>query len=61
MIPQSLIQEWKSKAPWQDNAQVEQDLILSRALVDIFKPACNFCYEGDNHTLLQRWKSDALM
>lgn len=36
MIPQDFIQEWKNTAPWQDNAQVEQDLILSRALVDIF-------------------------
>ena len=36
MIPENLIKEWKYKAPWKDNAQVEQDLILSRAIVDIF-------------------------
>lgn len=36
MIPQNFITEWKNKAPWKDNAQVEQDLILSRAIVEIF-------------------------
>jgi len=36
MIPQNFITEWKNKAPWKDNAQVEQDLILSRLIVEIF-------------------------
>lgn len=36
MIPQNFITEWKNKAPWQDNAQIEQDLILSRAIVELF-------------------------
>lgn len=36
MIPQNHIIEWKNSAPWQDNAQVEQDLILSRAIVAIY-------------------------
>ena len=36
MIPQNYIIEWKNSAPWRDNAQVEQDLILSRAIVDIY-------------------------
>lgn len=36
MIPQNFITEWKNKAPWKDNAQVEQDLVLSRAIVDIY-------------------------
>ncbi len=36
MIPENFITEWKNKAPWKDNAQVEQDLILSRAIVEIF-------------------------
>ncbi|MBM3468955.1 MAG: nucleotidyl transferase AbiEii/AbiGii toxin family protein, partial [Alphaproteobacteria bacterium] len=31
MIPQNYITAWKNQAPWKDNAQVEQDLILSRA------------------------------
>ncbi len=36
MIPASYIQEWSSKAPWPDSRQVEQDLIISRALCDLF-------------------------
>jgi predicted nucleotidyltransferase component of viral defense system len=36
LIPASYIQEWSSKAPWPDSSQVEQDLIISRALCDLF-------------------------
>ena len=36
MIPQRYILEWKSVAPWINEAQVEQDLIISRALVEMF-------------------------
>lgn len=36
MIPASYIQEWSHKAPWPDARQVEQDLIISRALCDLF-------------------------
>jgi len=36
MIPKAYITEWRSKAPWQDDFQVEQDLIIERALVEIF-------------------------
>lgn len=36
MIPRDYITEWREEAPWADNAQVEQDLIISRALVEIF-------------------------
>ncbi|HFD86168.1 MAG TPA: nucleotidyl transferase AbiEii/AbiGii toxin family protein [Gammaproteobacteria bacterium] len=36
MIPTSYIQEWSSKAPWPDSRQIEQDLIISRALCDLF-------------------------
>ncbi|NBT86154.1 MAG: nucleotidyl transferase AbiEii/AbiGii toxin family protein [Alphaproteobacteria bacterium] len=36
MIPQNYIIEWKNSAPWKDNAQVEQDLILSRAIASIY-------------------------
>jgi len=36
MIPEFAIQEWREKAPWSEDAMVEQDLIISRALVDIF-------------------------
>lgn len=36
MIPLRYIQEWKSTAPWTNEEQVEQDLIISRALVEIY-------------------------
>lgn len=36
MIPLAYITEWRNKAPWQDDFQVEQDLIIERALVEIF-------------------------
>ena len=36
MIPYDYITEWRNQAPWVDDAQVEQDLVISRALVDIF-------------------------
>lgn len=36
MIPRAVITAWRSSAPWSTDAQVEQDLALSRALVEIF-------------------------
>ncbi len=36
MIPQSYITAWRKQAPWQENYQVEQDLIIERALIEIF-------------------------
>jgi len=36
MIPQRYIQEWKEQAPWPADAQVEQDLIIARVLVELF-------------------------
>lgn len=36
MIPLDFITEWRSTVPWIHDSQVEQDLILSRALVEIF-------------------------
>ncbi|VGO12887.1 hypothetical protein PDESU_01441 [Pontiella desulfatans] len=36
MIPRAYITHWKQHAPWISDAQVEQDLVISRALVDIF-------------------------
>lgn len=38
MIPQAFINEWKNKkAPWTFSAQVEQDLILERLLVELYQ------------------------
>ena len=36
MIPQAYITEWSNYVPWQTNEQVEQDLVICRALVEIF-------------------------
>lgn len=36
MIPKAYIARWRDVAPWSSDDQVEQDLIISRALVAIF-------------------------
>lgn len=36
MIPRDYIAEWGEKAPWAEAFMVEQDLIVSRALVEMF-------------------------
>lgn len=36
MIPIAYLQEWSEHAPWPDLRQVEQDLIICRALCDLF-------------------------
>ena len=36
MIPQANILEWSERAPWPAPRQIEQDLIICRALCDIF-------------------------
>ncbi len=36
MIPRDFITEWRAQAPWVQDFQVEQDLVISRALVAIF-------------------------
>lgn len=37
MIPRAHITAWRARAPWPSNEQVEQDLVLSRALVSMFQ------------------------
>lgn len=49
MISNAFIKEWRQKAPWPKNDQVEQDLMISRALVEIFNhPAVakNLAFRG---------------
>jgi predicted nucleotidyltransferase component of viral defense system len=36
LIPRNHLQEWSTKAPWPDLRQVEQDLVICRALCDLF-------------------------
>lgn len=37
MIPKDYITEWRAHAPWRQDAQVEQDLIISRAIIEMFR------------------------
>ena len=37
MIPKDHITEWRAHAPWAIDAQVAQDLVISRALVEMFR------------------------
>lgn len=36
MIPRGYITAWRQYAPWSDDAQVEQDLVIERALQEIY-------------------------
>ena len=36
MIPQDFIAEWRAQTRWPTDEQVEQDLVLCRALAEIF-------------------------
>lgn len=36
MIPPAMIAEWRKFAPWIESFQVEQDLVLTKALVQIY-------------------------
>lgn len=39
MIPKAYITEWSNNVSWVNNHQIEQDLIIERALVEIFSQA----------------------
>ena len=36
MIPRDYITQWRKRVPWSEDFQVEQDLVISRGLVEIF-------------------------
>jgi len=36
LIPRAHVTAWRASAPWPTDAQIEQDLVLSRALVEMF-------------------------
>ncbi|MDP6493995.1 MAG: nucleotidyl transferase AbiEii/AbiGii toxin family protein [Dehalococcoidia bacterium] len=49
MIPRAHIIHWQAEAPWANDAQIEQDLILSRAIVELFRDPPNkplFAFRG---------------
>jgi len=37
MIPKAFITEWRAHAPWREDAQVEQDFVITRALVELYR------------------------
>src|SRR3990172_4513922 len=37
MIPLNAITQWRKNAPWLYQSQVEQDLVLSRALISLYQ------------------------
>lgn len=55
MISKEYIQAWKSVAPWSSDAQVEQDLIISRALCELYSvPKLNESLAFRGGTALQK-------
>jgi predicted nucleotidyltransferase component of viral defense system len=36
MIPENFVIQWRKNAPWQTLAMVEQDLVISKALIDLY-------------------------
>jgi len=49
VIPRAHITAWRALAPWPDDGQVEQDLVLSRAIVELFSDshiASHFAMRG---------------
>ena len=36
MIPEIYVEQWRNSYGWQTLAQIEQDLIICRALVDLY-------------------------
>jgi predicted nucleotidyltransferase component of viral defense system len=49
VIPRAHITAWRANAPWATDAQVEQDLVITRALVEIFSDpalAATFSFRG---------------
>jgi len=37
MIPAAIITQWRSLAPWSFDYQVEQDCVLTRALIELYQ------------------------
>ena len=54
MIPQSYITAWRKQAPWQENYQVEQDLIIQRTLIALFNDDFirkRLAFRGEQHCI----------
>ena len=65
MIPLDYITAWRVNAPWPQLSQIEQDLIICRALVELYNPrlAKNLAFRGGTalfklHLLPVRYSED---
>ena len=55
MIPRAFIDAWRSQAPWRSDAKVEQDLIVCRAVAEIFRhPVLSRCLVFRGGTALHK-------
>lgn len=55
MIPRSHIQEWSKAVPWQEPRQVEQDLIITNALLKLYShPSLRFSLAFRGGTALNK-------
>ena len=36
MIPEIFVEQWRNSCKWQTLDQIEQDLVLSRSLIDLY-------------------------
>jgi hypothetical protein len=52
MIPMMNIVAWGNVVPWGEQRQVEQDLIISRAIIDLFADPLLRVHERADHV---RW------
>jgi hypothetical protein len=49
--PRDYITAWRAEAPWVQDFQVEQNLVISRALVEIFSHRKHFVTDRERHSL----------
>lgn len=55
MIPKAFMAAWRAQTPWSSDAYVGQDLILSRAIIEIFSdPFLRECLAFRGGTPLQK-------
>ena len=55
MLPRRYIEEWKEFAPWPEDAQVEQDLVIEKALMELFsEPFLQKCLAFRGGTALHK-------
>jgi len=60
MIPRLYIDGWRQNAPWRSDAMIEQDLIICRTVVEIFRhPVLSKCLVFRGGTALHKMHGTA--